>query len=407
MTASASRRRRRLRGAALLLPLSAAACGADGTGTADAFTVRDSAGIRIAESSGPAWAPGEEWSLSRRPALAIGTVDGAPEYIFGNITGVLGTSGGGVVVGDRQANTLRWFDAQGRHLRSTGRAGSGPGEFRMVRSVVRYRADTVAVPDPMNRRVSFFAPEGFVRDQPLGDGDGGLDDPIAYPRDGSVLLRLITSRGEIPQGLVRDSFTLGRRAADGETRVRMGPFPGGESLYQTVGGGGFSVIARAFGTCSCAAPAEDGFFRGSGEDARVVFHGADGAERMHLRWPGTRRPVTASDVAGYREREIARYSDRAWIEQLVGIMEYPAQMPVYDALRTDAEGNLWVRAYEPDSAHPSRWWVFSGEGRLLGTVTTPSQLVVQEIGTDYVVGVWRDEMDVQYVHRYTLHKPRG
>ena len=48
--------------------------------------------------------------------------------------------------------------------------------------------------------------------------------------------------------------------------------------------------------------------------------------------------------------------------------------------------------------------VFDPDGIWLGTVATPRGLRVTEIGTDYVVGVWRDELDVEYIRVYDLEK---
>ena len=42
------------------------------------------------------------------------------------------------------------------------------------------------------------------------------------------------------------------------------------------------------------------------------------------------------------------------------------------------------------------------KGGVLAEVTTPPRLTVQEIGVDYVLGVWRDSLDIEYVR---LHRP--
>jgi hypothetical protein len=46
-------------------------------------------------------------------------------------------------------------------------------------------------------------------------------------------------------------------------------------------------------------------------------------------------------------------------------------------------------------ADPEKWWVFDPDGRLLGTVGVPAGLVVLPIGRDRVLGLWRDELDVE------------
>ncbi len=85
---------------------------------------------------------------------------------------------------------------------------------------------------------------------------------------------------------------------------------------------------------------------------------------------------------------------------------YPADMPPYENLRLDAGGNLWVAYYRLEE-EPVRWAVFDPEGRWLGNVETPPNGRVWDIGDDYVLGVWQDELDVQQVRMYRLVKGGG
>jgi hypothetical protein len=396
-------------GACLMFAVALSACGSAGSGERDAFTVRDSAGIQIAESTGPAWRAGEEWRLSDEPVLQVGMVDGPAEYVLGNVAGVLGTADGGVLVADGQAKNLRWYDAAGRHVRTVGREGAGPGEFRHVSRLVPYRADTVVVVDWMNRRITFLGGDGTViRDESTRTGgETGTDDPIAYAPDGSAILRARPARADVPRGLARDTFTLRRRSIGSGAYTELGSFPGTEAVYMDAGGGGFSVIARAFGPCACVVPLADGFVAGTGEIPEMVRYDAQGHPERRIRWSGTRRPVTPSDVSAHRARELASAQDRTWMEQLLGEMDYPQEMPVYANVVADAGENLWVRRYDPEPETAAEWWVFTPEGRLLGTVETPAGLRVREIGADHVLGIWLDDLNVQYVRRYALLKPAG
>jgi hypothetical protein len=42
---------------------------------------------------------------------------------------------------------------------------------------------------------------------------------------------------------------------------------------------------------------------------------------------------------------------------------------------------------------------------LLGTLIAPDGLDILDIGSDYVIGVWRDSLDVEHVQLYELIKP--
>ena len=58
---------------------------------------------------------------------------------------------------------------------------------------------------------------------------------------------------------------------------------------------------------------------------------------------------------------------------------------------------------ELEEGSPS-WSVFDPEGRLLGTVVTPEDFAPKHIGDDFVLGVWKDEVDVERVRLYPLEK---
>jgi sugar lactone lactonase YvrE len=70
----------------------------------------------------------------------------------------------------------------------------------------------------------------------------------------------------------------------------------------------------------------------------------------------------------------------------------------------DADGNLWVLDYARPGDDGRHWTVFSADGRALGRVETPPGLRVLEIGRDYVLGVWQDELDVEYVRMHRLER---
>ena len=78
----------------------------------------------------------------------------------------------------------------------------------------------------------------------------------------------------------------------------------------------------------------------------------------------------------------------------------------------DSEGYLWISGYSPDmlptgSRIPSRWNVFDPGGRWLGEVTVPEGFRVFEIGADFVLGVGRDELDIEHVRMYGLTRGLG
>ena len=48
--------------------------------------------------------------------------------------------------------------------------------------------------------------------------------------------------------------------------------------------------------------------------------------------------------------------------------------------------------------------VFGPDGRYLGIVEVPASLRVFQIGVDFILGMVRDDLGVQYIHRYRIDK---
>lgn len=105
----------------------------DGTdGTPPAVAVRDSAGIEIVESTAPIWAGGTPWSVGAEPEVSIGVVDGPAEYQLSAVSSAVRLPDGRILVAEGGSGELRYYGADGEHLRSVGREGEGPGEFSSV-----------------------------------------------------------------------------------------------------------------------------------------------------------------------------------------------------------------------------------------------------------------------------------
>lgn len=387
-----------------------AACAADGDAGRDAFTVRDSAGIRIAESSGPAWQAGEEWRLSDEPILEVGMLDGPPAYQFAIIVGAARTRDGGVVVADEQAKEVRWFGPDGRHLRTAGREGSGPGEFKTLDGLARLRGDTVALNDWRNARITAFDPEGtFAGDAPMPwEPSTGIPRLSGALDDGSLLF--VQSPAFTPgseTGLVRNPGKVSRVARPANESIVVAQTLGAD-MFVTAMGDGISVTSLPFGRASYLAATGDGFWIGNSDSYEIVRHAADGTPTLAVRRAAPSRAVSAEALTRQIEDRTSWITDDARRSEQVRAlraMPLPNAVPAFSDLKSSTDGFLWVREYDVEADAPPAWSVFEPEGRLLGTVTTPPGFRVHEIGPDYVLGVWRDDLDVPFVRVYALEKP--
>jgi hypothetical protein len=119
-------------------------------------------------------------------------------------------------------------------------------------------------------------------------------------------------------------------------------------------------------------------------------------------------PVTQNLIDAYKDASLARITDPATLRSMEArwaVTPWPETLPAYADLMADAESNLWVADYLAPGDEQPRWRVFDPEGRMLGTIETPIGFTIHEIGSDYLLGVERDELDVEKVVIYRLIKP--
>ena len=116
--------------------------------------------------------------------------------------------------------------------------------------------------------------------------------------------------------------------------------------------------------------------------------------------------VTQTDIDRYIADRLdrARPERRQIYETMFEHMPFPATMPVYGEFRVDAEGNLWVGESRKPGDNQPRWKVFDPDGAYLGVVETPPRFQIFEVGSDYLLGRWHDDLDVAHVQMFELQK---
>jgi hypothetical protein len=208
----------------------------------------------------------------------------------------------------------------------------------------------------------------------------------------------------------RDTIPLALYSPAGAQSASLGHVPGDESITLKSGSGENSMVIRdqpPFGLSTSIAVHGARLLVGDPARYELVERRPDGAVARLIRRAGAREPVTQADRDAYLERRREGLNDarfRQVTEQLLKSITFPEHKPYFSELRVDPAGNAWVRRpAAPEADTP--WDVFDADGRLLGTVTTPAGLRVTQIGADFVVGVWSDELDVAHVRVHRLEKP--
>lgn len=384
-------------------------CGRQGSDP-ELTTVRDSAGIEIVESHGPAWLGETRWLVSDSPIIDLAAGTGAA-HEFWRVTSALLLSSGAFVVANAGTGEIRLFDGSGSFLKVVSRQGPGPAEFRQLDNLALLPGDTIAALDSSARRVSVFAPPGqFVRDIPLQWESHGLPRQMHALADGSFVVSSSWSPPAAEEledpGTRRIPHHLLRFSPSGQFIGTIAVIDGVEELLIRWENRRVWVVP-IMPHVPVEAVHGNLMFLGDGESFSIEVRDPSGRLQRILR---------RSDVDLRVSQDEMRLAQEAWVRygnptsdarriqrELLRLIPSPRKKPAYERILVDSERNLWVAEYarfEP----PTRWSVFNPAGILLGTVVVPAHFRVLSIGADYLLGVRYGDSGVETVQLHRLTK---
>lgn len=398
--------------------VAATGCGAGDAADGDAFVVRDSAGIAIAENRGDGvWEEGDAWRLSAEPAVRIGALNGLAEYQLYDVRDAVRLSDGRIVVSNAGTDQLRFYNAEGQHVRSVGGDGDGPGEFRELANLAVLPGDTLYAWDFSAERLSIFGPRGdFIESvnlsgirEVLGVQMVGAFDRGAILLDGgfNIGAALETTGTRI----VRDTVGFLRVDRTGTVLDTLGSFPGNEQVSVVQGTDSRFVRMRSlpFGREALLRVRDSRAYVGVTGRWEIGVYTPDGQLERLIRLDRSRVPVTSDDIADYKESALAGIEDQNERRQRQSMLEaitFPDRFPAFSDFHVDSDGDVWVESYaRPDHDGPTSSLVFDPEGRLLGSVQIPSSLRIDQIGSDYLLGVTENDLGIKQVRLYEIIKP--
>lgn len=383
------------------------------------FAVADSAGVQIVSNAAVEEAPGiteeEEggnWTVDMEPSVVIGAQSGEPEELLYYVSGARRFRDGRIVVANAGTSELRFFDSQGRYLKSVGRQGEGPGEFREVSRIQVTHLDSLLVWDQSSRRISVFDEEGsFVRSFMTPSFRDFPTTPVGVFSDGTIAFRTLTvyPEGDERTGVTRDPVHYVRVDSRGSILNEIGSFPGNE-VYRPSGESEYVIFSLPLLRTTREAVSGMDLIVGTAHTFEVQVYGSEGVSKRLVRWEGSIDPITQEDIEEVIAARLGRARDEAqrldWAE-LLQTAQFPEVLPAYGNVVADVRGNIWVEEYQsPDLSRTEEgrvhWSVFSPEGKWYSDIELPTSLFVTEIGENFVLGIRRDELGVERVELYTL-----
>jgi len=374
-----------------------------------ASTVRDSAGVRIVESLRPRLDAGRGWRVTGEPLFTIGVTEGASGYQFSDVVGALRLASGLVVVADGGTQEIRVFTVDGLLAWTVGGRGEGPGEFSGLSGIGRGPSGTLWAYDFALRRISWLKrDEGPLRSVALGPEPPVLS-PVGALPDGSFVLRQLWGAEGVASatrtGLRRDPIAYVRFDTSGALLDTVAVVPGREVVISLEGGRAV-MSTPPFGRTSVGAIRSGHVLIGSQIRFELEERMPDGTLARIMRLPDRDLRVTEEDIHHYeaRRRASAPPGGQAAVERELADLRVPELRPAFSELLVDAAGNVWMGRWEAEGSPATAWTVLDPDGIWLVEVSTPPGLQLRDIGEDRIVGVSRDELDVEHVVVHGLDK---
>ncbi|HEX9886037.1 MAG TPA: hypothetical protein VGA70_06095 [Longimicrobiales bacterium] len=336
------------------------------------------------------------------PVYTVGAVDGADWEVLGGVAAVAFDPAGRLAILDSGNDRVVLVGRDGRHVRTIGRSGRGPGELSRPMGLAATGTGELVVFDAGSGALVVYDTAGtFLRQfrPPFGRGypgarlrampGGGVvsasGDGVALidPRDGESPFHTLNRYDLVDSGepvALAEAWRALAGAASGGQEV-AGRQVGFTALPAFAPGLHFDVLPDGRLAFADSTDYRIEIVAGTGAGGGVAVVGR----------PLRPRPTTDRDRDRERERRRQRaagvapggrtlpVAGRGSLERQLALLEFWPEIPVIRGLRADPAGRLWVaRAPNADGATPID--LLTGDGTYLGTLRVPELAVPDALG---------------------------
>jgi len=358
--------------------------------------------VVVVNTADGVWAESDVWQVVEN--LRLGTPHEDAPDLFGNVAAVEVDAEGRIWVLDDRELEIRIFDREGRYVRTVGREGGGPGEFRAPQAIHQAPNGNFWVPDPRNNRISIFDTSGaYVEGRNMPGGFGTSQWPGGFDRVGHYHLpiRTFDSEGGLVLALVR--LTAAHVVVD-TLEVPTDPKERDVFVLLFPNGGRAEMGVPFAGEFEWRLAPSGNLWGMLTDDYRLYEFNPAGDTLRTLTRDFTPLPVTDSEMETTRselESFVQAGGDVDW-------SKIPHTKPATRDFFLDDEGNLWIMPETPPEDAGVLLDVFAPDGLFLGTVRLPFEIELTPlplIRNSTLYCVTKDELGVSYVVRADIVKP--
>jgi hypothetical protein len=175
--------------------------------------------------------------------------------------------------------------------------------------------------------------------------------------------------------------------------------------YALPGPGRFTWTGTPYASKDIASASGDRIWLGTGTTGRIRILSADGVQLKEIPPVEPLRPFDEARVDAAVKRAIAGVDDaarRAMIAAQFSPTGRSTRAPAFTRFLPGVNGEMWIEQFREDPRAAAEFRVLDRDGRVIGAVTIPAGVQVEDVGRDYVLGTIKDEDDVPSVVVYRL-----
>ncbi|MEX2284857.1 MAG: hypothetical protein WEE89_20385 [Gemmatimonadota bacterium] len=377
---------------------------------------RDSAGIVVIETPGALARAPIGWNVGTLPELQLGGAAGKEAEEFHRIGGrfgggIKGLADGRFVVVNAGSGELLFFGREGSFLNRLSIKGDGPGEFRIPIFVHYASNDSLLIRNTGHDRYTLFSNDGQTHRSflPPDMPPGLITGEVGGASASGIVTRLASDGGGVQwfEGQIMRPIDVRWINLESRRVETVAQFSSHAFGVRNFDGNPYYEFRVPFTTHSSAAVGVRGFFVTGGDRPEVRAFDNSGRLIRIFRVMEVPRRVTLEDRAGAIDTLVGRFpKERSKVRWVYERMDIPTRWPTFQSVRVDRLGWIWVELFRPPHHLTPQWMVFDSSGVARGVVDLPRGLEVQDIGPDYVLGRWLDDLRVEYVRRYRLDRNR-
>lgn len=355
----------------------------------------------------------QQWTVDPKPILDLKGVNEAGTIVFGTASWATRLRNGTVVIADATAPAVHFIAASGKLIRTAGRSGQGPGDFRTVTWVGQCGNGVVYAWDFAQMRITTYDDTGTVQRTFAFGTRGGPQTSTTCNADGTLVqfgaVRRVApaappdpNAGYVIMGMAGAPMLIGSK---GDTLVTLPDVPFVEYVGTGRGGG---AVPRPLGPVTPVALGSDRFYEGRPDSSLIAVFSLDGRRTGSIALRVTPRAPTAEEYAKAADVVLAMVPAQSRERARIPVMAapLPSRLPTPSGVLVDPSGVVWAVLTSPGGPD-TRLRALRSDGSHAADVTVPINVTVFEVGVDYILGAYTDADDEPHVVVFRLRRGPG